>query len=490
MSDGGYTQAGLWLSDGWEAVRQLGWEAPLYWQHDPADRTGWRVFTLGGWRALSELLDTPVCHLSFFEADAFARWSDCRLPTEAEWELVACQERQAGNLLETGRLHPGAANGSAGVQQLFGDCWEWTASPYTGYPGYKSLPGALGEYNGKFMSGQMILRGGSCVTPADHIRATYRNFFPPATRWQVSGIAWQTEGNFSRCLGMGQYVSPMASASRFCQSCLEQSLALTSKGPPMGSSTLGVNVFTAPGKAMVGERPRPFGEALGFDPITSTLIFGEHDAVLVDAMLTVAEAEALADWVALHNRNLETIYITHAHFDHFYGLGILLDRFPGARAITTPGALKAMQMSFTPPVERLARQMFPGQVPTKLVGPEAYEDDTFTLEGHELHIIQQGRTDSPDSTSLYVPSISLIVAGDVVYNQCHMYVGDTTPRAERIGSPTSTDWQRSTRRWLSPVTRSPERPTLPRRFKIPNDTYRTSIGCRRLWFPTRSSSTR
>jgi glyoxylase-like metal-dependent hydrolase (beta-lactamase superfamily II) len=199
----------------------------------------------------------------------------------------------------------------------------------------------------------------------------------------------------------------------------------------MDLSTLSVNVFTAPGKAMVGERPRPFGEALGFDPITSTLIFGEHDAVLVDAMLTVAEAEALADWVALHNRNLETIYITHAHFDHFYGLGILLDRFPGARAITTPGALKAMQTSFTPAVERLARQMFPGQVPTKLVAPEAYEDDTFTLEGHELHIIQQGRTDSPDSTSLYVPSIGLIVAGDVVYNQCRMYVGDTTPESRK-----------------------------------------------------------
>src|SRR6202789_1277780 len=194
------------------------------------------------------------------------------------------------------------------------------------------------------------------------------------------------------------------------------------------STTLGVNVFTAPGKAMVGERPKPFGEPLGFDPITSTLIFGEYDAVLVDAMGTVAEAEALANWIALHNRNLETIYITHAHFDHFYGLGILLDRFPGARAITTPSALAAMQTSFTPAVERLARQMFPGQVPTRLVPPEAWEHDTLTLEGHELRIIEPGRTDSPDSTSLYVPSIGLVVAGDVVYNQCHMYVGDTTPR--------------------------------------------------------------
>src|SRR5580658_5839452 len=195
--------------------------------------------------------------------------------------------------------------------------------------------------------------------------------------------------------------------------------------------TLSVNVFTAPGKTMVGERPKPFGEALGFDPITSTLIFGEYDAVLVDAMCTVAEAQALADWVALHNRNLETIYITHAHFDHFYGLSILLDRFPGARAIATPNAVNAMQSSFTPPVERLARRIFPGQVPTKLVPPQPYENDTFILEGHELRIIEQGRTDSPDSTSLYVPSIDLVVAGDVVYNQCHMYVGAATPESRK-----------------------------------------------------------
>jgi glyoxylase-like metal-dependent hydrolase (beta-lactamase superfamily II) len=196
-------------------------------------------------------------------------------------------------------------------------------------------------------------------------------------------------------------------------------------------NALSVNVFTAPGKTMVGERPKPFGEALGFDPITSTLIFGEHDAVLVDAMLTVAEAEALADWVALHNRNLETIYITHAHFDHFYGLSILLDRFPGARAIATPKTLSAMQLYLSPAVQQLARQLFPGQVPTKLVAPEVYRDDTFTLEGHELRILEQGHTDSADTTSLYVPSIGLIVAGDVVYNQCHMYVGDTTPESRK-----------------------------------------------------------
>ena len=130
---------------------------------------------------------------------------------------------------------------------------------------------------------------------------------------------------------------------------------------PVASNTLSVNIFTAPGKAMVGERPKPFGEPLGFDPVTSTLIFGEHDAVLVDAMGTVAEAEALADWVALHNRNLETIYITHGHFDHFYGLSVLLDRFPGARAIATPKAVEAMQSSFVPRVSGSPAKCFLGK---------------------------------------------------------------------------------------------------------------------------------
>jgi len=196
---------------------------------------------------------------------------------------------------------------------------------------------------------------------------------------------------------------------------------------PSKPNTLSFNVFTAPGKTMVGERPKPFGEPLGFDPATSTFIFGESDAVLVDAMLTVAEATALADWIALHNRNLQTVYITHGHFDHFYGLSILLDRFPGARSIATPKTMNAIQIYLSASVQQLARRMFPGQVPTKLIGPEPYDRDTFTLEGQELRIIEQGHTDSADTTSLHVPSIGLIVAGDVVYNQCHMYVGDTTP---------------------------------------------------------------
>jgi len=188
---------------------------------------------------------------------------------------------------------------------------------------------------------------------------------------------------------------------------------------PVVLSTLSVNVFTAPRKTMVGERPKPFGEALGFDPITSTLIFGEYDAVLVDAMGTVAEADALADWVALHNRNLETIYITHAHFDHFYGLSILLDRFPGARAIATSKTVNAMQMSFTPTAERLARRMFPGQVATKLVSPEPYEPDTFALEGQADDLRQ---TAVPGSC--FIPTIKssrLFIARNRVYKTEEIY---------------------------------------------------------------------
>jgi ergothioneine biosynthesis protein EgtB len=187
ISGDAYARPEFWLSEGWEAVRKQEWRAPLYWERDATDSSCWRIFTLRGWHPLSALLDTPVCHVSFFEADAFARWRGCRLPTEAEWETAANRSSIHGNLLDTGRLHPAIASGD-GLDQLFGDCWEWTASPYTGYPGYKPLPGALGEYNGKFMSGQMILRGGSCVTPASHLRATYRNFFQPATRWQFTGI--------------------------------------------------------------------------------------------------------------------------------------------------------------------------------------------------------------------------------------------------------------------------------------------------------------
>jgi len=187
MSDDAYMRPELWLSDGWDAIRQASWEAPMYWDRDSDDETGWRVFTLKGWHGLSILLDTPVCHISFFEADAFARWRGCRLPTEVEWESVATHESCTGNLLDAGQLHPTAAAGES-IQQFFGDCWEWTASACMSYTGYKPLPGALAEYDKRFLPGQMVLRGGSCVTPADHVRATYRKFFKPGTRWQFTGI--------------------------------------------------------------------------------------------------------------------------------------------------------------------------------------------------------------------------------------------------------------------------------------------------------------
>ncbi len=191
IEQNGYGRPELWLSEGWIVMRAEGWQAPLYWQRDGSSSSGWRIFTLRGFVPLEDLSETPVCHLSFFEADAFARWTGHRLPTEFEWECAAAAlpvMNRHNNFLETGNLHPSVAPSVSGLQQIFGDTWEWTASPYTGYPGYKPLPGALGEYNGKFMSSQMVLRGGSCVTPATHIRATYRNFFTPATRWQFSGL--------------------------------------------------------------------------------------------------------------------------------------------------------------------------------------------------------------------------------------------------------------------------------------------------------------
>jgi glyoxylase-like metal-dependent hydrolase (beta-lactamase superfamily II) len=193
------------------------------------------------------------------------------------------------------------------------------------------------------------------------------------------------------------------------------------------SAPLSVNVFTAPEKAMVGERVRPFGPAPAFDAITSALIFGEHDAVLVDAMGTIAESEALADWVALHQRKLTTIYITHGHFDHFAGLAVLLHRFPDARAIATPKSVELMRQQDQ--LMPFFRTRFPGQLPDYITLAEPYDADGFTLEGHELRIIEQGRTDAVDTTSLHVPSIDLVVGGDVVYNKCHMYVGDTTPES-------------------------------------------------------------
>ena len=180
IEDGGYRRPELWLSAGWDAVTAGGWEAPLYWERR---EDGWHLFTLHGEVPVDR--NTPVCHVSFFEAEAFARWANARLPTEAEWEVAAHDASRAGNFLESGALHPLALRGAPAegrLAQAFGDVWEWTRSDYGPYPGYRPVAGAVGEYNGKFMCGQYVLRGGSCVTPAAHVRATYRNFFPPQAR--------------------------------------------------------------------------------------------------------------------------------------------------------------------------------------------------------------------------------------------------------------------------------------------------------------------
>ena len=176
---GGYRSAHLWLAEGWDWVRSAQLACPLYWQRDEAGH--WQEFTLFGLRPLD--LQAPATHLSLFEADAYAHWAGARLPTEAEWEVAA-----QGVAVEVGQLHPAAGVPGAGLRQMFGHCWQWTSSSYAPYPGYRTAPGALGEYNGKFMLNQYVLRGSSCATPAGHARASYRNFFPAGARWQFSGI--------------------------------------------------------------------------------------------------------------------------------------------------------------------------------------------------------------------------------------------------------------------------------------------------------------
>jgi ergothioneine biosynthesis protein EgtB len=189
MDDGGYRRPELWLSMGWDWVQSAAREAPMYWRHDGSR---WLAHSLQGLVQIDP--HTPVCHLSFFEADAYARWAGARLPTEAEWELAARRLARStprhGNFAERGAFHPvpAASRDDDEPVQMYGDVWEWTQSNYNPYPGYQPLPGAVGEYNGKFMCNQFVLRGGSCATPAGHVRASYRNFFPPDAQWQFSGL--------------------------------------------------------------------------------------------------------------------------------------------------------------------------------------------------------------------------------------------------------------------------------------------------------------
>jgi len=193
IEDGGYNRPEFWLSLGWFTVGEQHWNAPLYWEHRDG---GWSAFTLSGLRELDK--SEPVCHVSYFEADAFARWAGARLPTEFEWEVAAGDLPCAGNFVENVIFHPKPVEESAAgesIAQMFGDLWEWTSSSYSPYPGYVTAPGALGEYNGKFMCNQYVLRGGSCATSQSHIRKTYRNFFPPNARWQFMGIRLAKDAN-------------------------------------------------------------------------------------------------------------------------------------------------------------------------------------------------------------------------------------------------------------------------------------------------------
>jgi len=189
MADRGYQRAELWLADGWAEIQQRGWSAPLYWLQADGH---WQMQTLGGLRDVPAA--EPLAHVSYYEADAYARWAGARLPEEAEWEHAATGVEVTGNFLEDERFHPGVSpegrdsRTSGGLIQLYGDVWEWTRSAYSPYPGYAPPPGAIGEYNGKFMCNQMVLKGGSCASPASHLRASYRNFFYPHMRWQFSGL--------------------------------------------------------------------------------------------------------------------------------------------------------------------------------------------------------------------------------------------------------------------------------------------------------------
>jgi glyoxylase-like metal-dependent hydrolase (beta-lactamase superfamily II) len=249
-------------------------------------------------------------------------------------------------------------------------------------------------------------------------------------------------------------------------------------------------VFVAPAELTVTDDLPPGAQHRAWSPISATLLVGEHDAVLVDPLMTTTQAQVLAGWVAATGKNLATVYVTHGHGDHFFGLGVLLDHFPGARAIAAPAVVERMRQSMTAESVALWARRFPGQIPTRLVIAEALTDGGFELEGHELVAVDLGHTDTDDTTCLHVPDIGLVVAGDAVYNDVHLYLAESGPTAHASGSPPLTPSKPSSPEPSSPGTSAPSGMTAQRRSRRPAATSATSTASRRPPRPHTSSTRR
>ena len=352
IEDGGYRTAELWLSDGWATCQEEVWQAPMYWQM--GDDGAWRIFTLAGLRPVDP--DSPVCHVSYYEADAFARWAGARLPREAEWEAVAAEQDMTGNFAGTGIYHPMPAP-SGGLAQMFGDVWEWTGSAYAAYPGYRPAEGAVGEYNGKFMSGQMVLRGGSCATPEAHIRASYRNFFHPWARWQFSGIRLADDAPASR---VGAGAPADESEAAFLQDVVTGLSAMPKRlSPKYFYDAEGARLFTDicaldeyyPTRTEIGiltDNAQDIAARLGPDVMLIEYGSGALDKVriLLDALndpvslcaidISAAQLQQAADDVRAAYPDLEVLAV-EADFTHAVDLP-LPKRSPKARVAFFPGS--------------------------------------------------------------------------------------------------------------------------------------------------------